>query len=303
MSDDLPNPWPSFSLDSLHLDDLYLGDASWESVWPVNHREIDPIVLAADFYLLSAITAGFLRTSSPPFVDFSLAEIKASALFLGLPLSAIKQRVEVGRIKVEESYDPMYEIEQQAATMVDDLVNENIDSFINYLEMTTGGELRHHPSLRHNILPPDRRIAWYAWNDIRKTFGDEALEMAIAYFLDFGGGGYGGGRWASSPHLLLQYYTGALGPTYESNRRMFMDRVFTLVHNNGCMLNKLAWANRRPATRTDDNGEYCIYHDLESGMQAVLNAHASDPPNWNTLTAFASEDVVELANRYLMTSE
>ena len=79
---------------------------------------------------------------------------------------------------------------------------------------------------------------------------------------------------------------------------LFVDRVFTLEHNGGCFLNKVAWTKR--------NG----LHWGLSKMRYVLNAHAAKshdgqddmPTDWRLLCDVASPGVASLflmAERHL----
>ena len=290
----LPNPYPKFKLSS-HIEELETGKVSklWTNLWDVPHAKTDPIQIAADFYLLQAISAGFLSNAAPPFTDFSEEEIRAAAEALGVvELDEIAARIAYGKQKEEDSFNPIWDVEKKASDMLDDICDQHLDTFRNYLEMTCGGELRHHVGFGggQGCLHGHRRVAWAGWYYLREEYGLEVLEKAVEYFNDFGGGGYGGPKWATNPKLLLDFYNGDLGKDEKSNRRMFMDRVFTLVHNNGCMLNKLSWSNYRSGYGHD-------YH-LELGMRIVLNAHADDDPKLQVLREFASDDVKNIYDEY-----
>ena len=294
----LGNPFPNFDISE--WDDWSATDEKkWKKYWTVDHDNIDPIQVAADFYILQAVSAGFLaENKTPPFKDFSEQEIIDAANVLGLTASQVKTRVTLGLQRVKDFYDPLYDIEKQAVSYLDELTDRYLDDFRCYLEMTCGGELRHHNGFTKTVTSGHRRAAWAGWWYIREKFGLEALNTAIKYFNDFGGGGYGGPKWATNPQLLLDFYEGKLGKDEKSNRRMFMDRVFTLVHNNGCMLNKLSWANYR---KNDLDAKFAWPADesLESGMQVVLNAHSGDTPDMETLVCFASAPVSDLYSEYV----
>lgn len=302
----LPNPWPKFKVTDVESGFDYDNGTKWKSLWNVDSENCDPVQIAADFYLLQAISSGFLAVGKePPFVDFTEEEIREAASRLGITSDAkITKRIKDGKQKEKDTVDPLYEFESRAAEMVNDLTNRHLDTFQNYLELSCGGELRHHKGFNNGkTTSGNRRAAWAAWYYIRQHFGLEALEIAVKYFEDFGGGGYGGPKWATNPQLLLDFYKGNLGKDEDSNRRMFMDRVFTLVHNNGCMLNKLGWANYRgervvPGDDDYDNESPAMYFGLEDGMSRVLEAHSSDEPDLKVLAAFSSNDVFELYEKY-----
>lgn len=282
----LSNPWPEWDINTKVYSTT--TETSWLKLWPVPHNTTNPVQVAADFYLLQAISAGFMVDKKPPFTDFSEERIREAAAALGIKNEIIiEERIAAGRKKEEETINPLYSIETEAHQYLNGLVDEHIDTFVNYLEMTCGGELRHHKAFGSNILPSERRHAWGAWKVVRETYGLQALEVAIDYFNDFSGGSFGGARWATNPQLLLNYYTNTLGNDQESNRRMFMDRVFTLVHNNGCMLNKLEWKGGNAGGT------------LEHRMIEVLEAHAADEPDLDTLAKWASKNVLAIHQKYV----
>lgn len=309
MAEYLPNPFPDFqrSLDQ---------GSNWESLWKIDHTTIDPLRTAASFYLLQAIMGDIYGDGSPGFKDYSRSEIKAAAKFLGITPQLADERIVAGMKLEAELANMAIPIMKRAEKRIDRLMDKTLDSFANYIDMASGGELRHHPNIGGDLLPEGRPHAWGVWKSIRDEHGTEALDVAARYFRDFRRAGYGGEAWATGPELLASYERGELGPDVKSNRRMFMDRVFTLVHNNGCMLNKLAWGNDRVSgevlevdaesptylTLSYLVGEEIRYFDL-GYMQLILDAHSCDPPDTKILRCMADEASRKLWDEYIKVKE
>lgn len=150
--------------------------------------------------------------------------------------------------------------------------------FIDYVDMVVGGEVRHHRSM-HTTLSRDRQVAWGEWKSIREALGLEALEDAATLFDDMtNSGGYGGPPWASAARILHARLSGAMDP------RTFVDRVFSMQHNNGSLLNKVDWA---PHNRAGKDVEW---------MRRLGNCHAATEPDLDGLIFCASEVVEDLVN-------
>lgn len=290
----LPNPFPAFNTATVIDLDNQDSHELWRSLWEINNHEIDPIQVAGEFYLLQAISAGFIgdHARPAPFKDHTIEEIMSAAKLLNIGILETQKRVAAGQEKEEVEYDPLYPIEQEALAAINGICDAYLVPFKNYIDMASGGELRHHAGFQQGVLHGYRRVAWSSWYYVREKYGTNALDVAAEYFLDFSGSGYGGKRWATGPELLASYERKQLGADEASNNRMFMDRVFTLVHNNGCMLNKLSWANNR----TGD----AYYMNLES-MSQILDAHASNPPCFETLLSVCGDSVRDLYERYTKT--
>lgn len=289
----LPNPYPEFDTSHVYNLDQEVDGGLWKNLWDICNDDTDPLQIAGEFYLLQAIAAGFIgdHARTAPFKDHTLDEIMNAASLLNIGILETQKRVIAGKDKEEAEYDPLYPIEQEALAKINELCDTYLLRFKNYIDMACGGELRHHAAFNEGgLLHGIRRVAWSSWYFVREKYGTESLDVAAKYFRDFSGSGYGGERWATGPDLLAAYERKQLGSDEASNNRMFMDRVFTLVHNNGCMLNKLNWANKR----TDEDTHFW---SLEN-MQTILDAHASDDPDFDTLLSVCGEDVKNLYEKY-----
>lgn len=154
--------------------------------------------------------------------------------------------------------------------------------FLNYCQMAIGGELRHHKAVGGVVIdPPSRRSAsWIAWKDAVEAVGPDIFTDAALLFREFTGGSYGGEKWAIPCEIVNMRMTGQLGPTPFMNRKLFIDRVWTLEHNGGCFLNKINWPNGL-------------------NLQPVLDAHASNPENIMFLYSQASKYVQGIFMAYI----
>lgn len=154
--------------------------------------------------------------------------------------------------------------------------------FSSYLDIAVGGELRYARSSLGDECPKklapfmreaslaDRGTAWMVWGVIRRAWGLRALELAEETFeLPGWRGAFGGEAWASIASVLRAYLEGRI------NKRIFVDRCFSLEHNSGCCLNKL--------------------YDTRD-LKPVLDAHGVD--DYVTLLDCASEEVRLLWTRH-----
>jgi hypothetical protein len=166
------------------------------------------------------------------------------------------------------------------ATLEDSLAKE----FSSYLDIAVGGELRYAKSTLGEDCPKklapfmreaslaDRGTAWLVWGVIRKAWGIKALELAEETFeLPGWRGAFGGEAWSSIASVLRAYLEGRI------NQRIFVDRCFSLEHNNGCVFNKL--------------------YDTRKVLP-VLEAHGED--DYSTLLGHASKEVQHLWRRRLV---
>lgn len=264
----------------------------WENAWFGNNT-VDPLQSAADYYILfGIINDSFIggRVDSLPTDE----EIMAAGQLLGLGNSTVSERLI--EFSLERAADPSSLIEGLKAQSNDifiDLVNKLDAVFKDYAHLAVGGEVRHHISIKKNEMYDycSRRQAWSKWFYIFKEHGPEALTHMSKLFREIRGESIGGEAWAQASDILYMRETGQLGPDEFTNKQLFVDRVFTLEHNNGCFLNKLEWKNYRMIRQGFSSGLH--------GMAAVLDAHCSDPPDINRLYGYASEDIQELLKTYL----
>lgn len=176
--------------------------------------------------------------------------------------------------------DAMQAITSEAAKAKSQLVAELDQPFQQYLDIAIGGELRHHPAIGIKVLPASRRDAWAVWPSIREQVGPQALLDAAMLFEEFTNAGYGGEPWAAAARILHQRVTGKIPPW------IFVDRVFTMQHHNGSILNKVFWGQKGIV---NGNVELCLM---------VGEAHSDDETDLATLLLFASPPTRELFGRW-----
>jgi hypothetical protein len=172
-------------------------------------------------------------------------------------------------------------LRQDAKTLQDYIVRTCDDAFRDYVFLAIGGEVRHYNGVRNcsDPLPGSRGDAWDYWlamADVidRKTLIADAVEVFAA---DGWSSAYGGEAWRVCAQTLLDRETGKLDP------RTFVDRVFSLQHNGGSLLNKNDW-NRISGFCTSD-------------MTAIGNAHAARHTDFAFLLTVASLDGISLLER------
>lgn len=282
--------------------DATTNKTKWELIWPEIDQSVDPLQSAADFYILESISAGvaapipgvnvkpviLTQEKDDNFFEvFNVTDETEKQLLIEARNSAIRERREK-----EEEFN-LACIKGQAQLILEDLVEYLDPVFVGYSHMAVSGELRHHVAMKSNILSPERASAWCGWRKIYDKVGNQALLDAAELFYEFTGGGYGGPPWANCAEVLYQRLEGKLGPDGPSgkiNKRMFIDRIWTLEHNGGCFLNKINWSIKNKKGR-----------DI-SWMRSLLDCHASDPPDYKTLLKMASEEVFNLFFEYLESS-
>jgi hypothetical protein len=263
---------------------------NWQLVWPEIDTTIDPVQAAADFYLLEAITAGvvvpmpgkqFKAARHNKQVDerfFELYDITDPSDQEAILAARDKQ------LEEKRETNPQFRLEWamgEAEQHLERFVERLDATMVAYSHMAIAGELRHHVAVRDR-LSTERSSAWCGWPRILEAVGNQALLDAAKLFYEFGGGGYGGPPWANACEVLHARLEGTLGPDGPEgkiNKRMFIDRIWTLEHNGGCFLNKIPWSIL--------NGKQ--WH--VGSMRSVLDAHAAMPTNFQRLLKVASPEV------------
>lgn len=146
--------------------------------------------------------------------------------------------------------------------------------FQDYVFAAIGGEVRHHGSISGSI-PGGRESCWDYWHAMGESIGRETLTADCVRI--FGDGswdsGYGGYAWETIARTLQGRLQGRL------DARTFVDRVFSLQHNGGSLLDKARWVKLTPNGWSVD---YC---------QSIGNAHASERIGFHVLLENASEEV------------
>lgn len=272
-------------------------DTDWESAWKTlgkHHSKFDPVQQAADFYLLEALSAnmpaldGSNHIKKIPYVKKT--DLKGLFGDLDIDTRLIADTYQAGKSSVEKNVEQrigllMGEAEAELMKLV-----EHADKvLIEYFHMACAGEARHHRAVGGRILSgsSNRSAAWVGWKTIYKKIGNESLMDLYKLFLEFDDGSYGGQLWADACEVLYERLEGNLGPDEFTNKKMFVDRAWTLEHNGGCFLNKIGWGI------INEKG----WH-LDWLKSKVLDAHASNPTNYKQLLKVASKKVVKLYTRY-----
>lgn len=221
------------------------ADQAWPNMKPKEH---DPVEWACDFYLYHAMMSGAVNTAH---------ECEG---------------------RCEHHISQMFALEnppvlREARVLLNQVITEADLVFREYIDMACGGELRHHPSIGpKDVLSGSRSTAWAQWRDVRDLVGVRALLDMADLFVDCNAitGGVCGQKWQQAALLLHSRLTGKVKP------EVFVDQVFSLVHNGGVFLNKRVWKNNR----------------LNLLQGSILPAQAKD--DFNTLLDYASPTAVEV---------
>lgn len=269
-------------------------DKSWKEVWPEVDDQIDPIQEASSFYLLEGISANavFPSINVKAFTAPSAEVDKEFLKIIGLTRLQAKHIFDARDALIADKLkDPsvkMHDLSIRASEELEALVEKLDPILVNYTHLACAGEVRHHRAFsdRRNTLHSNRETAWVDWRTIYETVGVEAIMDMHSLFLEFSGDAYGGPKWAMACKVLYQRLTGKLGPNEKINKKIFVDRVWTLEHNGGCLLNKISWAVK--------NGR----HWSLSQIKTVLDAHAND--DWMSLYRTSAPSVQALFRKYVI---
>jgi hypothetical protein len=217
---------------------------------------VDPVRAAADYYLLDGIVN---------LVRFGQIDAPEAGM------RRLQNKDEIVR------NDGMLSAWVVAATRSRNRLIERLDqTFLNYAVSAVGGELRYHRACAGDWAPQSRSGAWQAFVGIVNEKGPEVVFNAVDLFEEFGSGSYGGTKWAQIAKVTALRLSGKMAPW------LFVDRIFTLEHNGGCVLNKQSWA-------TSNKLGYGLHH-----MRKVLDAHAAADTDWSLLLSVASPEVADM---------
>lgn len=272
----------------------------WQLVWPEIDQTMDPIQAAASFYLLEAMHSGVLYPIQglQPVALAPVNEENDNRFFEMYGITTKKQKqafVKQRNAQLEEKIktDPLFKLQSimaEAGRTMEELVEDLDHTLVAYSHMAIAGELRHHSAFSNVMGHSDRPTAWCGWRTVYANVGNDALIDAATMFYEFNGGGYGGPPWAACAETLYARLEGKLGPDGPEgkiNKRMFVDRFWTLEHNGGCFLNKINWSNL-------NKKGWEVGH-----MRQLLDAHGADPMNVGKLITAANDATVNLFNRYV----
>jgi hypothetical protein len=166
----------------------------------------------------------------------------------------------------------------EAATMRSELVAKLDGLFTTYVAMAVGGELRHHMGVGQlACLSSSRRSAGGYFLGMIDKYGPSIVKDAADIFDDgTWSSGFGGAKWAAAAKILHARMTNKL-PAWT-----FVDRVFSMQHNGGSLLNKVEW------------GTYGSLAFGPEGCVHIGNAHAAESPNFPMLMLAASDEATSL---------
>lgn len=212
-------------------------------LWGFDSSTFNPVQAMADFYLLEGIASGVANRSHSTLAS-----------------------------------PEMQSLRREAKMRLDALTKHTAFVFSRYVDLVVGGELRHMADFKQTgFLPQERTATWLAWRHIRCSLGSRALEAAATVFGKYGFGGYGGNAWAQAARLLLAYETGKIPAN------LFIDRVFSMQHNTGSLLNKFSW-------RADTH--------LSRIVSEIGPAHAARNTHWQILMKRASDENTRLFRQW-----
>lgn len=283
-----------------HVVSNVVYDDNWQETWPeIDQKNFDPVVEAANFYLLEAITGGVPNgiPDRPVTAHRANTAKRDEELLIQLGITSADERAKRIQARDEaledrKANDPDFALAvllAEAEDMFEAVVEKADATLVGYFHMACAGEARHHKAIGGTILAGGRSRtgAWIGWRKIYEAVGPESVKDLANLLAEITGGTYGGQRWEEAANILYGRITGELGPTEAINKRLFVDRAWTLQHNGGIFLNKINWriSNRKG-------------WDLSAVQTKVLEAHASNPPNWKLLCSVADTKVVEMFHRH-----
>lgn len=163
-----------------------------------------------------------------------------------------------------------------------------------YMHYAAVGELGYHKEMVKGF---DSDIGVFVssqgwWDFICHAGGETAAKTASDIFRDktlaktkAWGSSYGGEKWAKATDMLRYYEKGRMGKK-PFDAKMFADRMFSLQHNTGSILNKWQWGGGRARAAG--------YH--VENMTKILDAHANS--DFKRLSEVCSEQVFDMLLEY-----
>lgn len=202
------------------------------------------------------------------------------------------------------SDDPLsLTLKREALVQQSQLVERCDKAFREYLFLAIGGELRHHSHV--SLYSSDRSKAsgyWMALGDkySRVTLLDDAIELfRDRSYHAWPSESYGGELWATAADILKLRESGRL------DAKSFVDRVFSLQHNSGSILDKISWGRSRyywghPRYENNERMKSIILSDFHGwdwyadDCKYVGEAHAAIVPDMRLLLRLADEKACEI---------
>ncbi len=130
--------------------------------------------------------------------------------------------------------------DQDAAGTLADWQPRLAADFVRHVDFAIGAELAHYDGIPLTALADDvtsfirltcQGNSLLEWPSFRRNAASDAYRLAEKAFLG-PGAEYGGDAWAPIARLMAQHADGMMSD------RLFVDRCFTLEHNNGCLFDK-----------------------------------------------------------------
>jgi hypothetical protein len=272
----------------------------WWDSWPelnalehpvsgVHFINLDPFQVAADLYITEGIMFHAFTEQAPSLLD-------------GKRLAEVIAILRLTDEEVREGANDITSLIMAAHTAQEKLIRKAFPVLYAYTEAAIGGELRWGAPALGGF---SRKEAWCAWRHIVEHYGPEiAYNGAREDFLLLGleNGGVGGEAWAAVADTVLAYTRSTKDL---SAAKIFIDRVLSLEHNGGSLLDKREWLLYPPRVVRKDILCGIPVWQLEVGdsqsigrLDLLLDCHASDPPDVDGLNSCASNEVQQLLHEY-----
>jgi len=242
-------------------------EQGYKETWKTHEwKQIPLIEMVADYYLLDGIASCVVVPGVAPPQTIVNAELMVEMLKAGF--------------YVRERASDLKATAFKAAVAFAKLVTKNAPIVRDYMHYAMAGELSCSEDLYRSIGSYESYDACVSWHHMIKEFGyEKCARWAMEAFDECEWpGGYGGYAWESIAQVAHNYETGTwLGQRFGS--REFLDRAFSLQHNNATVFDKTQW------------------QDDPSDLEYVLNAHSES--RWNILYNNASQTTRTLFNEHV----
>ena len=239
-----------------------------ESVWDKKSwAKIDLHKLIADYYLLDGIASCVVIPGAAPPKTILNAEVVVDMLNAGFYMK------ETGCDLESSTFE--------AAVAFAKLVTNYAPIVRDYMHYAIAGELSCTNDLYRSIGDfEDWDEACVSWHYMIHKFGHEkCAEWAVDAFENCHWvRGYGGSAWKAIAKVAYHYEQG-VWREQRFGAREFLDRAFSLQHNNATMFDKASWAT--------DPGD----------LEHLLDAHAES--DWSTLYSNASAQTQTAFNNHM----
>lgn len=265
----------------------------WPELWDV--YDINLPKAAAEHYVLESLATNAITDLSLIPKPKTVEEIRKAANILGVPESKVEVAIENARYLEEISPTRSFKAYSETAdAKYRALVERLAPVFSAYTQAAVGGELRHVALI--GTMNGVRKQSWIAWQQVCEKFGSEALYYAAIIFMSYSGGGAVGGRpWAEAAYVVAQYLDGAFSYDPFINKAIFVDRVISMQHNCGSLLNKMEWGARDGFKQQKKMTHSSIFTALDQ----ILLCHSQDVPAFSGLSDFVGPSVRELLDSYI----